>query len=110
LKERTTEVIRVASFPPLKVSLEVYRLVTILSNMSPASDDGQINGTNGGQRTNGEAARPLEIAIVGAGIGGLTAAIGLRRQGHNVTVSSNGGYLKSTVSESSTVVRSFSTR
>ena len=30
---------------------------------------------------------PLNIAIVGAGIGGLTAAIGLRRNGHNVSVS-----------------------
>ncbi|OLN88496.1 3-hydroxybenzoate 6-hydroxylase 2 [Colletotrichum chlorophyti] len=28
--------------------------------------------------------RPLKIAIVGAGIGGLSAAIGLRRQGHHV--------------------------
>lgn len=30
---------------------------------------------------------PLNIAIVGAGIGGLTAAIGLRQNGHNVAVS-----------------------
>lgn len=28
----------------------------------------------------------LDIAIVGAGIGGLAAAIGLRRVGHNVSV------------------------
>jgi ribulose 1,5-bisphosphate synthetase/thiazole synthase len=28
----------------------------------------------------------LDIAIVGAGIGGLGAAIGLRRAGHNVSV------------------------
>jgi uncharacterized protein with NAD-binding domain and iron-sulfur cluster len=30
---------------------------------------------------------PLRIAIVGAGLGGLAAAVSLRRQGHNVDVS-----------------------
>ncbi|KAH7925392.1 FAD/NAD(P)-binding domain-containing protein [Leucogyrophana mollusca] len=30
--------------------------------------------------------RPLKIAIVGGGLGGLTAAISLRRQGHNIEV------------------------
>ncbi|GAM34173.1 hypothetical protein TCE0_015r01579 [Talaromyces pinophilus] len=33
---------------------------------------------------NGVVNRPLEILVVGAGIGGLTAAIALRNQGHNV--------------------------
>lgn len=30
---------------------------------------------------------PLNIAIVGAGIGGLSAAVALRHNGHHVTVS-----------------------
>lgn len=29
---------------------------------------------------------PLNVIICGAGIGGLAAAIGLRKQGHNVTL------------------------
>lgn len=39
---------------------------------------GQSNGTAG--------FKPLKITIVGAGIGGLMAAIGLRRNGHDVSV------------------------
>jgi NADPH-dependent 2,4-dienoyl-CoA reductase/sulfur reductase-like enzyme len=31
--------------------------------------------------------KPLKIVIIGAGIGGLSAAIALRRVGHDVTVS-----------------------
>lgn len=33
-----------------------------------------------------EADVPLNIIVIGAGIGGLTASIYLRRQGHKVTV------------------------
>ena len=34
----------------------------------------------------GSDSRPLHVIIIGAGIGGLTAAIGLRRQGQQVTL------------------------
>lgn len=33
-----------------------------------------------------EAKQPLKIIIVGAGIGGLTAALGLKKAGHNVVL------------------------
>ena len=36
--------------------------------------------------THHEDSRPLKIIVVGAGIAGLSAAIGLRRAGHNVEV------------------------
>lgn len=47
--------------------------------------DGTTNGhTNG--NVNGDAKPGLKILIAGAGIGGLTTAIALRQQGHNVEV------------------------
>lgn len=39
--------------------------------------------------TPGKAAIPLNIVIIGAGIGGLTAAVRLRRNGHSVAVGLN---------------------
>jgi NADH dehydrogenase FAD-containing subunit len=59
-----------------------------MSNGPSASVNG-INGVNGhaNDATEGTSSASLNIFIVGAGIGGLTAAIGLRRNGHNVSVS-----------------------
>lgn len=46
--------------------------------------NGNNNSTANGSSANGN--RPLRVIIIGAGIGGLTAAIYLRQQGHLVTL------------------------
>ncbi|KAF4334663.1 salicylate hydroxylase [Fusarium beomiforme] len=51
---------------------------------SSLSGNGASKTANGS--TNGIASHGLHVIIIGAGIGGLTAAIFLRRQGHHVTL------------------------
>lgn len=50
----------------------------------------------------------LRIAIVGAGIGGLTAAVGLRRQGHHVDVSPSSESLLKTLLKPPQAIRAVS--
>lgn len=47
--------------------------------------NGHVNGANGAASHTDPHA--LNVAIIGAGIGGLMAAIGLCKQGHKVNVS-----------------------
>lgn len=45
-----------------------------------------MTATEGTTSHASDEARPLKILIVGAGIGGLTAAIALRNQGHDIQI------------------------
>ncbi|KEF55915.1 salicylate hydroxylase [Exophiala aquamarina CBS 119918] len=51
-----------------------------------ADPNGTTNGTGGPINNDCSEAKPLNIVISGAGIGGLFAAISLRRAGHRVTI------------------------
>jgi hypothetical protein len=68
------------------IDLKIY-----CANMAVNGVNGNSSATSGDQAsiTPGNTARRLNVAIVGAGIGGLTAAVGLRRSGHIVAVGLN---------------------
>ena len=51
-----------------------------------------VNGVNGHGGSTSDPERPLSITICGAGIGGLSAAIFLRKQGHTVTLLEASGF------------------
>lgn len=48
----------------------------VTTDSSPSTESSSLTSTN----------KPLKILVIGAGVAGLSAAIGLRRTGHDVEV------------------------
>ena len=54
--------------------------------MAPSATDTVISSLPDARDSSALTSSSLDITIIGAGIAGLSAAIGLRRAGHKVTV------------------------